>query len=81
MAKNRLKWLDTEYFRADETLQPVLVNNNTIYYTLFNRHGYNYVFPSVWAVMEYAEKGTDSYLGTFETEEEMIDYLKTIGNE
>lgn len=39
MAKNTLKWLDTEYCgTADTTIQPVLVND-TILYTLYDNKG------------------------------------------
>ena len=50
MAKNKLKWLDTEYCgTADTTIQPVLVNN-TILYTLYDNKGFNYVFTTIYTI-------------------------------
>ena len=51
MAKNTLKWLETEYCgRADASIQPVLINDAVILYTLFDNKGYNYVFSSIYAI-------------------------------
>lgn len=75
--KNKLTWLDTEYIKNDLTLQPVLVNK-TILYTLFDTHGYNYVFYSVRQVMDYLNDGKQEYAGTFESEDEMVEFLKNI---
>jgi hypothetical protein len=74
--KNKLKWLDTEYCdRADETIQPVLVND-TLLYTLFDRRGYNYVFETIYAVHLFFSGFDKTYSFTCETEEELVEYLE-----
>lgn len=76
---NRLKWLDTEYCgRPDETVQPVLVDD-TLYYTLFDRRGYNYVFSTFYGLHLYLS-GSDGqyYCFTSESEDEMIEYLENL---
>ena len=73
--KNQLEWYDTEYIRADETIQPVVVNEQTIYYTLFSRHGYNYVFDTILNLMKYLNDGEQTQIGLFETEREMVEFL------
>ena len=72
---NRLKWLDTEYCgRPDETIQPVMVDD-TLYYTLFDRRGYHYVFPSIYRLYLHLEGENTQYDFTSDNEDEMIKYL------
>jgi hypothetical protein len=76
MAKNTLKWLETEYCgRADETIQPVLVGD-TLYYTLFDRHGFNYVFSTIYAVTRHLLGDVNQYEFTCGSEEDLIEYLE-----
>ena len=56
--KNKIKWLDCEYFRPDETVQPVLVDDFLLY-TLFDPHGYSYVFETIRNFIDYMEYGKD----------------------
>lgn len=73
--KNKLKWLDTEYIRADLTIQPVLLNEDYLLYTMLDRKGYNYVFVSIYDVVRHLNGASNAYIETFETEAEMIDWL------
>ena len=76
MEKTKLKWFETEYCgRADETIQPVLVGD-TLYYTLFDRHGFNYVFTSIYAVIRHLLGDANQYEFTCGYEKELIEYLE-----
>lgn len=76
MAKNTLKWLDTEYCgRADETIQPVLVND-TILYTLYDNKGFNYVFSTIYAIHLHWSGLVNQYEFTCGSEEELVEYLE-----
>lgn len=76
--KNEIQWLDTEWCdRADETIQPVLVNG-TVYYTMYDRRGYNYVFSTIWKIHLFWSGIDGQYLFTCETEEELTEYLEQI---
>lgn len=78
MAKNKLKWLDTEYCgNADETIQPVMVGK-TLYYTLFDKMGYNYVFPTIYKLHLHLNGAYAQYDFTSEDEYEMIEYLENL---
>ena len=77
MAKNTLKWLDTEYCgRADASIQPVLINDAVILYTLFDNKGYNYVFSSIYAISLYWSGVANQYEFTCESEKDLIEYLE-----
>lgn len=77
MEKNELTWLETEYFRADFTVQPVLVNGK-LWYTVFDNHGYNYLFDTFFGLYEYLRYGKQEEGNCFEDEEEMIKYLEEL---
>ena len=73
-----LKWLETEYCgSASETVQPVLVNDNTLLYILFSK-GYNYVFPTIYELHLHWSGFNNQYRYTCETEEQLEEYLKNI---
>ena len=77
MKKTKLKWLDTEYCgRPDETIQPVLVGD-VLYYTLFDRQGFNYVFSSIYAVIRHLLGDVNQYEFTCASEEILIEYLES----
>ena len=77
MTKNTLKWLETEYCgRADVSIQPVLINDVVILYTLFDNKGYNYVFSSIYAIHLYLSGHGGRYAFTCESEEDLIEYLE-----
>jgi len=77
MEKTKLTWFDTEYCgRADITLQPVLANG-TLYYTLFDNHGYNMVFTAIWQVFEYLQGNSARFEFVCESESELIKYLES----
>ncbi len=74
--KNRIKWLDVEYCdRSDETVQPVLIND-TAYYVLFDRRGYNYVFATIWQVHLFWSGFAGQYMFTTDNEKELVKYLE-----
>ena len=76
MAKNTLKWLDTEYCgTADTTIQPVLVND-TILYTLYDNKGFNYVFTTIYAIHLHWSGYANQYEFTCGSEEDLIEYLE-----
>lgn len=76
MAKNTLRWLDTEYCgTADTTIQPVLVND-TILYTLYDNKGFNYVFATIYAIHLHWSGLVNQYEFTCESEEDLIEYLE-----
>ena len=76
--KNELIWLDTEYIRNDITMQPVLVND-TLWYTLFDSHGYNHLFSTLKGLMDYVCYENNWGTGIqFDTEDDMIKYLEEI---
>ena len=74
---NELKWLDTEYMRADLTVQPVLVSG-TLWYTVFDNHGYNLVFNTLLGLYEWLNGNGCEEGNCFETEDEMIEYLEGV---
>lgn len=74
-----LKWLETEYCgSASETVQPVLVNDNTLLYVLFSK-GCHYVFATIYKLHFHWSGYNNQYLFTCETEEELEKYLKNYG--
>lgn len=76
MAKNTLKWLETEYCgTADATIQPVLVNG-IILYTLFDNKGFNYVFTTIYAIHLHWLGYVNQYEFTCGSEEDLIEYLE-----
>lgn len=76
MAKNTLKWLDTEYCgKADTTIQPVLVNG-ILLYALFDKNGYNYVFNTIYAIHLYWSGFVNQYEFACEKEEDLIKFLE-----
>lgn len=76
MAKNTLKWLDTEYCgTADTTIQPVLVNG-TVLYTLFDKNGNNLVFTTIYAIHLYWSGFVNQYEFACQNEEDLIKYLE-----
>ena len=77
MKKNELTWLETEYFRNDITVQPVLVNGE-LWYTVFDNHGYNLLFDTFLGLYEYLKDGKYEDGNCFETEAEMIKYLEEL---
>ena len=77
MEKNKLTWLETEYCgRPDETIQPVLVNDNIVLYTMFDRHGFNYVFATIHAIHLHWSGLVNQYVFTSGNEEDMIEFLE-----
>ena len=75
MAKNKIKWLKTEYAGgADETIQLVLVNKIPFYVYFYN--GYYYVFASIYSIHLYWSGVNGNYLFTCETEADLIEYLE-----
>ena len=75
---NNIMWLDTEYCgRADETIQLVLVDG-VLFYTLFDRHGYQKVFKSFYSL--YKHLNGEASTPDFESEDEveMINYLENL---
>lgn len=78
MKTTKLIWFDTEYLRSDLTIQPVVVRGeiDTLLYTMFDCRGYQYVFGSIRELMEYVYEGKNTYMVTFETEAELLVYLK-----
>ena len=77
MKKNKLTWLETEYVRNDITFQPVLVNG-TLWYTVFDNHGYHNVFSTMIGLHMYLNGDTDGRSECFDTEDEMIKYLEEL---
>ena len=76
MKKTKLQWLETEYCgSADETIQPVLVNG-VLFYTMFDRHGFNYVFPSIYAIHLHLSGVSNQYIFTCGSEKDLIEYLE-----
>lgn len=75
---NTIFWFETEYLANDVTVQPVLINNDSLLYTLFDNKGYNYIFNSIRELCEYVYGGQRTYLETFATEQDMVDYLKNM---
>ena len=73
--KNELQFFDMEYLNGEQTLQPVRVEEH-IYYILYES-GKKYVFSSIFALLQYMNDDTDSYMQSFDTEEEMNEYLET----
>lgn len=76
--KNRLNWLETEYIRNDITMQPVLVDGDELWYTIFDNHGYNLLFDTFLGLYEYLKDGKYEEGNCFETEKEMIKYLEEV---
>lgn len=74
--KNELTWLETEYIRNDITMQPVLINNDKLLYTVFDNHGYNSVFDTILGLHKFLNGDTSGRVECFETEDEMIKYLE-----
>lgn len=77
MNKNELTWLETEYIRNDITVQPVLVNG-VLWYTVFDNHGYNFLFDTFLGLYEYLKDDKYEEGNCFETEDEMIKYLEEV---
>ena len=76
MAKNTLKWFDTEYCgTADTTIQPVLVNDSVLY-VLFDNKGFNYVFTTIYAIHLHWSGLVNQYVFTCGSEEDLIEYLE-----
>ena len=77
MKKNELTWFETEYIRNDITMQPVLVNK-TLWYTVFDNHGYSIVFETFLGLYEWLRDGNLEKGECFGTEDEMIKYLEEV---
>lgn len=76
MAKNTLKWLETEYCGTPDTaIQPVLVND-TIMYVLFDHHGFNYVFDTIYKIHLHWSGFANQYEFTCGSEEDLTEYLE-----
>lgn len=76
--KNSLKWFETEYCgRADETIQPVQVNE-TLFYTLFDLNGFTYVFASIYSLCQHMRGEINQYEFTCGNEDDLIEYLEEL---
>ena len=78
--KNELKWYNTEYIKGDTTIQPVIVNDDTLLFTLLDGRGYHYLFTAIIDLMEYLNGGERTYTAVFETERELINFLMNWSN-
>ena len=73
---NKLEWLETEYIRNDLTMQPVLVEGE-LWYTVFDNHGYNWLFDTFLGLYEYLTSGKCEEGNCFESEDEMVKYIES----
>lgn len=73
--KNNVEWFDTEWCdRADETIQPVSVNG-TLFYVLFDRRGYNYVFSTIYKLHLFFSGIDNTYIFTCDDEETLNKFI------
>ena len=76
--KNYIDLIDTEWCdRADETIQPVSVNG-TLFYVLFDRRGYNYVFSTIYKLHVFFSGIDNTYMFTCDNEEELNKFLSEL---
>lgn len=77
MEKNEIKWLECEYCGSDnEEVQPVLVNGR-IYYCLYNKHGRQYLFPTIYELHLHWAGLSGQEIFACDSEEELDKYLET----
>lgn len=74
-------WLDTWYpKKADETIDTVIVGSNKVLFIHF-KNGYYSVIDNLMQLDSFMNGHTDSLRACFDTEEDMLLYLKAIEND
>lgn len=78
--EGNIEWLETEYCgKADETVQPVLINGN-VWYAYYSPHGYHYLFDTIYKLHLHWSGVSNQYFAICENEEELNDVVEQLAN-